>query len=1540
MSNRCCWISDLLSRRILARPAKSNRRRSAANRRGLRLFESLEPRMLLTSLAWYRLDEVAGTVATDASGNNNDGTVTGGAWAGGQVDGAIEFNADGNISVPASAFAAVDQQVTFAFWAYGGDTQPADDSILYGVNADGDRVFNVHLSFSNGRVYWDAGEGGGYDRINKVADPLVHKDSWHHWAFTKNAGTGIMNIYLDGEVWASGTGKTKSMAGVTSFTLGAHTSGSSSYDGLLDDVRLFDTELTAAEVQDLFTVTSNGELLAIDGVPSIGQTLTSSHSLIGLGTISHQWQRNGADIPGATNSSYTLSAADDNALIAVVASYDGGGNRHSVTSASVGPVNNFTANSLAELRAAGLVASNSTITLSPTGGDPHPVTGIVTAGEYWINGDHIANPTQSEPTFLELGSTNNTYNLTGTRINLDTRKLDGFGRALGHDSGIEVVKVSGSGNTVNGLNLTGHDLALDTDPDAQRYADWAGVYVQMVGSNNTIDDVHVLTRGSSPYGYGDVFGKGARRDPQGWAPGPALDENGDPVGDGVGLPWYGHNKTSAFQVIDTVDAVINDMHLDVRTYGHGFFVQGTADNTTLTNSTVTGQLFSSNDVIATDLYQQYGFTSHGNELPPDIMISGNEDGVRMYTGPTGLTVENVVVTNMRTGFSVALGRGTMNLNNVEAYGTENGFNFKSNTTITNAKGDVTHGPLLHTPYDSSNNTSVDVELVGGIPEGGDWAVAYVAGNNLDITISSDLPAGALPDNSLIRFGQVYFDNWRDAKHPTGPEDHGDNLYDYINSTFHNNTNQMVVLGNEAIGNDGSSLGYVITNGKQNAYDGISLIPTGTRTLVEHIAGLGNNGTAADGSLDTNASIVADGGTLEIQPGIRITGEKLTITGDGVDGKGALYSDGSPDSNTRFGSSNGSDETTVVLDGDASIGVGVAGNQLLLGRIQGTGNLTKRGPGILTAGKSSTFDGNLIVAEGHITGRPGVVHRDLTVAAGASISGIGNNTFDTQGDVFVDGQLDLNSRTDNNTLSGRVGGLLGSGQVVSTNPFAGAGASLEIRPGSSDAVFTGQVATAVSITKSNAGTQILSGNNTYTGTTTVDDGLLQIDGTHTGGGDYTIHANGILGGNGDIDSAVVVNAGGHLSPGASAGTLSVNDVTFSSGSFFAVELGGTVAGTQHDQLITDSAVIGGLLTISLVESDGATYRPSPTDTFTVLVGNTSLSGMFENVASGQRLATVDGGGTFVVTYGGPSNVVLLSDFSEGELVATAFDAVSDHVLNGQTDVTFTVANAGLASAGTFETHIVWSANDSLGDADDVIVPGSVSNFTGLAAGANETKTISLQLNQSVLYANALAADGAGQSVGTVSTDNSRLFLVIDVNNDVIESNEANNSAEGHTIDSDDITYFPWDKNSNGSVEPLEAITSIQAIGTNDAASDFDGNGIVSPLEALSAVQRIGYSRADVLAKLVDAKATTRSFGSTAAKRATPRSDSTTGQLQSSTQVSATEPLPSFVNAAASEDESLFPQVSDELERMINLTDRDTVAPTTPELFAKTAWLDVI
>lgn len=773
----------------------------------------------------------------------------------------------------------------------------------------------------------------------------------------------------------------------------------------------------------------------------------------------------------------------------------------------------ITVNSLAQLRSLGAGAvSNTTITLSATGGDPHPVTGITTPGEYWINGDHIADPTNTHPRFLILGGNGNTYDLSNATIRLDTRKLDGFGRGLGHDSGVDVVRIEGSNNLVQGLTLIGEDIALDTDPNAQRYADWSTVFVELSGASNTVDGAHVVARGSrtDTYGLSDAFGKGAS---QGMA------------------PFIGHRKASNFRVGEATNAVVNDIHLETYSFGHNFFVQEST-NTTLTNSTIKAELFPSQLVIDRPEYQQYGHTWWGEPIPDDILLAGSEGGVRVYGGASGLTVDNVVVDGARTGFATVHDGGQVNISNSYAYNTTSGFDVGDNTIITNSGGNIVNGPLL-VFYGSGNNTSIDLELTEGTPIGTNWTAAYFNGN-ADISISSNLAAEDLPEESYVRLGQSYFENWRTFDYNTADPEDG-NPTAFNDQTFANNTNQILVIGENATGNVGSSQAPVISNGKENYYDGVTLVQSGSRLAVEHSKGLGNSGTetgaeftrggiayvgtVTPATMDDNGTIVENGGTLELLPGISIVDEKLTISGDGVDGNGALYSDGQTGNGTRFGDSAAGNESTIFIEGNASIGVGIAGNQMLVGNIQGSGNLTKRGSGKLSVEKDST----------------------------------------------------------------------------------------------------------------------------YSGTTTVIDGTMLVNGIHSGGGDYRV-SGGTLGGDGSILSNIVVEAGGTLAPGASAGSLTAGDIEFLTGSTLEIEVAGLLAGNEYDQLLADEVILGGNLAISLLDLGGGIFMPDVSDTFTVLSG-TSLSGTFDNVADGARLGTIGGEGTFRVSYDSLTDEVRLSDFLE-------------------------------------------------------------------------------------------------------------------------------------------------------------------------------------------------------------------------------------------------------------------------------------------------------
>ncbi|SDU50504.1 autotransporter serine peptidase EprS [Pseudomonas yamanorum] len=119
----------------------------------------------------------------------------------------------------------------------------------------------------------------------------------------------------------------------------------------------------------------------------------------------------------------------------------------------------------------------------------------------------------------------------------------------------------------------------------------------------------------------------------------------------------------------------------------------------------------------------------------------------------------------------------------------------------------------------------------------------------------------------------------------------------------------------------------------------------------------------------------------------------------------------------------------------------------------------------------------------------------------------------------------------------------------------------------------------SLTKSGAGSLVLSGDNTYRGPTTVNGGRLAVNGSLTSA--VTVNDSGTLGGSGRI-AALQVNNGGTVAPGNSVGTLQVaGDVNLAAGSTYAVEL----TPTSSDQIVaTGKAILGGgTVTLALENS---------------------------------------------------------------------------------------------------------------------------------------------------------------------------------------------------------------------------------------------------------------------------------------------------------------------------------------------------------------------
>ena len=205
----------------------------------------------------YAFDETSGTTTADSSGGGHTGTLTnmtGSEWTTGKTGGGLSF--DGNddyVNVPTAAH-PTGSEVSVAFWSKG--TVGLSKNYLIYSSSSG-RVLSIHLPWGtgSGNVVWDVGaHGGSYDRTSKTASAAEVTGSWAHWAFTKNATTGFMNIYHNGSLWHSAGGKTMAMPATNTFDF-LHIGGTSNslwdWEGTLDDFRLYDHALSAGEVTAL-----------------------------------------------------------------------------------------------------------------------------------------------------------------------------------------------------------------------------------------------------------------------------------------------------------------------------------------------------------------------------------------------------------------------------------------------------------------------------------------------------------------------------------------------------------------------------------------------------------------------------------------------------------------------------------------------------------------------------------------------------------------------------------------------------------------------------------------------------------------------------------------------------------------------------------------------------------------------------------------------------------------------------------------------------------------------------------------------------------------------------------------------------------------------------------------------------------------------------------------------------------------------------------------------------------------------------------------
>jgi autotransporter-associated beta strand protein len=314
-----------------------------------------------------------------------------------------------------------------------------------------------------------------------------------------------------------------------------------------------------------------------------------------------------------------------------------------------------------------------------------------------------------------------------------------------------------------------------------------------------------------------------------------------------------------------------------------------------------------------------------------------------------------------------------------------------------------------------------------------------------------------------------------------------------------------------IGNNGSS-GTVILS-TANSYNGTTTIKTG----VLSITSLANGGAASPIGSSSNvaANLIIDGGTL-LATANSATDRLFTIGPDGA----TLNGSGGSLSFTNTGSlvGSGTGNRTLTLAGS---NLANSLSPAIVDPATGVTGLTMNGTGTWTINSgANNYSGDTTVLAGTLALGPGAVlpsgtgKGNLVVALGATLQLSGQNA---SVNALNDGPAPASGPASPN---GNGGGSINNSSGTKT---------LTIGSGNAGGQFSGIISGGISLVKNGNGTQILSGDNTYTGTTTINAGAIQIGvgGTPSSFGPGDGGFRGQFGSGTIIDNATVVFNRGYL-----------------------------------------------------------------------------------------------------------------------------------------------------------------------------------------------------------------------------------------------------------------------------------------------------------------------------------------------------------------------------------------------------------------------------
>jgi len=226
------------------------------------LIEVTDPNMV----GLWTFDEGMGATAVDWSGHGNHGIIEGEPkWADGYELGALELDGEDDVvEVPLQPSITFEQGDSFSVLAWiNTEATPSPQDGIVGNYRTSTTPFWLLIANEDGGATMFIRD---VDRAHStlIASPgKINDGNWHHLAGVRDQQARYLSLYVDGQLVVEEFDETEDINSGQSIWIGDHLNRY--YDGLIDEVRLYNKALTAEEIAHVIQIDPK---LADDPVPN------------------------------------------------------------------------------------------------------------------------------------------------------------------------------------------------------------------------------------------------------------------------------------------------------------------------------------------------------------------------------------------------------------------------------------------------------------------------------------------------------------------------------------------------------------------------------------------------------------------------------------------------------------------------------------------------------------------------------------------------------------------------------------------------------------------------------------------------------------------------------------------------------------------------------------------------------------------------------------------------------------------------------------------------------------------------------------------------------------------------------------------------------------------------------------------------------------------------------------------------------------------------------------------------------------------------